>query len=61
MLMVLKDNNKRREKGIWKNKKFSESIKHALQGIKTIFLEERNMRHHASLGIFHSFWHGFFK
>lgn len=50
--MVLKDNNKRREKGIWKNKKFSESIKHALQGIKTIFLEERNMRHHASLGIF---------
>lgn len=58
--MVLKENNHRQKKA-WKNKKFSASIKHALQGLKTIVTEERNMRKHISFGIFPILLGWFFK
>ncbi len=42
--MDLKDKQKK-----LKNKTFLESFKHALFGIKTVVLEERNMKYHFSL------------
>lgn len=45
MLMGLKD-----DKQIEKNKHFISSLEFALQGIKTVFSEERNMRTHVLMG-----------
>ena len=45
MLMGLKD-----DKQIEKNKHFIASLEFALQGIKTVFSEERNMRTHVLMG-----------
>lgn len=47
--MDLKEKNKK-VKNNWKNRKFRASFLHALDGIKVILKEERNMRHHAALG-----------
>lgn len=46
MLMGLKDN-----KQTGKNKHFISSLEFALQGIKTVFAEERNMRTHVLMGV----------
>lgn len=35
----------------WKNRQFSKSFKHALDGVKLILKEERNMRFHALFGL----------
>lgn len=43
--------NKQNSEARWKNKEFLSSMKHALDGIFTIFREEKNMRHHTALGI----------
>lgn len=43
--MALKDRN------IKKNKHFISSVEFALQGIKTVFKEERNMRKHVLFGV----------
>lgn len=45
MLMGLKDKNQTE-----KNKHFIASLEFALQGIKTVFAEERNMRTHLLMG-----------
>lgn len=44
MLMASKDKN------TGKNKNFTASVEFAIQGIKTVFKEERNMRTHVVLG-----------
>lgn len=49
MLMDLKD--KREEQKVDKNKHFLMSLEFALQGVKTVFDEERNMKKHVALGI----------
>ncbi|OTP09899.1 diacylglycerol kinase [Enterococcus sp. 10A9_DIV0425] len=49
MLMDLKD--KREEQNIEKNKHFLMSVEFAVQGVKTVFDEERNMKKHVALGI----------
>lgn len=49
MLMDLKD--KREEQKVDKNKHFLMSVEFALQGVKTVFDEERNMKKHVALGI----------
>ncbi|MFV0561373.1 MAG: diacylglycerol kinase family protein [Enterococcus sp.] len=48
MRMDLKDSKK---ENIKKNKHFIHSVKYAVQGIKTVFDEERNMRKHVFFGI----------
>ena len=40
-----------KDKQIEKNKNFVASVEFALQGIKTVFKEERNMRTHVLMGI----------
>lgn len=45
MLMALKDEQ------IGKNKHFVRSFEFALQGIRTVFKEERNMRTHVIMGV----------
>ena len=45
MPMDLKDKN------VEKNKHFLMSVEFAVQGVKTVFEEERNMRKHVSFGI----------
>ncbi|MGM9904338.1 MAG: diacylglycerol kinase family protein [Enterococcus sp.] len=47
--MDLKD--KREEQNIEKNKHFLMSVEFAVQGVKTVFDEERNMKKHVALGI----------
>lgn len=49
--MDLKERNKKDKSQVWKNTKFVVSFNHALDGIKTIFKEERNMRNHTMIGI----------
>ncbi|ASZ06993.1 UDP kinase [Enterococcus thailandicus] len=46
MLMDLKD------KQVEKNKHFMTSVEFAIQGVKTVFDEERNMKTHVVFGIF---------
>ncbi len=46
MPMDLKDKN------VEKNKHFLMSVEFALQGVKTVFEEERNMRKHVAFGLF---------
>ncbi|HAQ0818540.1 TPA: UDP kinase, partial [Enterococcus faecium] len=45
MPMDLKDKN------VEKNKHFLMSVEFAVQGVKTVFEEERNMRKHVAFGI----------
>ena len=52
MLMGLKENRKNSSHKNWKNKRFFDSTKHAWDGVKTIWKEERNLRHHFGLGAF---------
>lgn len=49
MLMDLKD--KECEKKVEKNKHFAMSVEFALQGVKTVFDEERNMKKHVGFGL----------
>lgn len=49
--MDLNEMNKQNGERSWKNKEFFSSLKHALDGVATIFREEKNMRHHTALGI----------
>ncbi len=50
MRMDLKDKNI--EKNVEKNKHFLMSVEFALQGVKTVFDEERNMKKHVVFGLF---------
>ncbi|MEY8445125.1 diacylglycerol kinase family protein [Enterococcus ratti] len=54
--MDLKD--KKCEKNVGKNKHFLMSVEFAVQGIKTVFSEERNMKKHVGFGLF-AFFMGF--
>lgn len=48
MIMGLQDKEKKEQ--IVKNKSFISSLEFALQGFKTVFKEERNMRSHVIFG-----------
>lgn len=50
MLMDLNETNKTKMKKIGKNPHFFASVRHALDGIRIILMEEKNMRSHALLG-----------
>ncbi|MGP6139722.1 diacylglycerol kinase [Jeotgalibaca sp. A127] len=50
MLMDSKEKNNSKQVNIWKNTQFLKSFHHAWDGVKTIWCEERNLRHHVALG-----------
>lgn len=43
--------SKEKSKDIWKNTQFRSSFNYAWNGVKTIWTEERNLRHHFALGL----------
>lgn len=51
MLMDLKETSKEKIEKIGKNPNFVASVRHALDGIRIILKEEKNMRSHALLGL----------